>query len=415
MVQGLAPGIEKPHKKHPTPSGPKLYTTQFWLLAISHTLFGASFTMIIPELPNYLTSLGGGEYKGLIIGLFALTAGISRPWSGKLSDTVGRIPVMVFGTIVCVVCSALYPVVSGVGLFLLLRLIHGFSTGFKPTASTAYLADIVPSSRRGEAVGIMGVAFNIGASASPPFGSWLAGSYCLNTMLFASSCVAGLSIIILFQLKETLAERQSFRPGLLKVSWRDVWYPPSLAPSIVLFFLYTGYGLLLTITPDHSEILGIENKGLFFGFFTGASLLSRLIAGKLSDRFGRVPVIKIACVLTGFGLLWMGFGGGKMALLGGAAIFGFTTGIGGPAIMAWVIDRADEHTRGRAFGTFYIALEAAIGSGAVLSAWIYNNEASRLPLTYGVFALLSFMSVVYIWIWTSKHKGEGQHPLPTPV
>lgn len=415
MVQGLAPLLAKFKPDRETTSKAPLYTTQFWLLAISHTLFAASFTMIIPELPNYLTSLGGGEYKGLIIGLFALTAGISRPWSGKLSDTVGRIPVMVIGTIVCVVCSAMYPLVSGVGLFLLLRLVHGFSTGFKPTASTAYLADIVPSSRRGEAVGIMGVAFNLGASASPPFGSWLAGSYGLNTMFFASSCVAGFSIIILFQLKETLANKQAFRPGLLNVSWRDVWYPPSLAPSVVLFFLYTGYGLLLTITPDHSELVGIENKGLFFGFFTGASLLSRLIAGKLSDHFGRVPVIKIACVLTGFGLLVMGFGGGKLALLGGAAIFGFTTGIGGPAIMAWVIDRANDNTRGRAFGTLYIALEAGIGGGAVLSAWIYNNDASRLPLTYGVFAILSFLSVAYIWIWTAKNKGEGQAPKSEPA
>ena len=66
---------------------------------------------------------------------------------------------MVVGTLVCVVCSALYPLVAGVSGFLLLRLVHGFSTGFKPTASTAYLADIVPANRRGEAVGILGVAF----------------------------------------------------------------------------------------------------------------------------------------------------------------------------------------------------------------------------------------------------------------
>ncbi len=53
--------------------------------------------MIIPELPSYLTKLGGGEYKGLIISLFTLTAMISRPFSGKLTDKIGRIPVMVLG------------------------------------------------------------------------------------------------------------------------------------------------------------------------------------------------------------------------------------------------------------------------------------------------------------------------------
>jgi len=383
-----------------------LYTRQFWLLAASHTLFAASFTMIIPELPAYLTSLGGADYKGLIIALFTLTAGLSRPWSGKLSDTIGRMPVMIIGTLVCVVCSALYPLVGGVASFLLLRLIHGFSTGFKPTASTAYLADIVPAHRRGEAVGIIGVAFNLGASSAPPFGSWLANTQGLDIMFFASSAVAAISIFILFQLKETLSPKQKFSPKLLRVHWREVWYKPSLAPAMVLFLLYTGYGLLLTITPDHSAFLGIENKGLFFFYFTGASLLSRLVAGKVSDIFGRVPVIRFACALTGFGLLVLGYGGGKFGLFAGAAIFGFTTGIGGPAIMAWVIDRAEEDGRGRAFGTLYIALEASIGVGALLSSLMFANDYSRLPLTYAVFAGISFSSVLYLWWWIRTEKSR---------
>ena len=77
----------------------KLYTPQFILLCFSYFFFAASFTMIIPELPAYLTSLGGEDYKGLIIGLFTLTAGISRPFSGKLTDTIGRVPVMIIGTL----------------------------------------------------------------------------------------------------------------------------------------------------------------------------------------------------------------------------------------------------------------------------------------------------------------------------
>ena len=106
---------------------------------------------MIPELPAYLTGLGGAEYKGLIIALFTLMAGISRPFSGKLTDKVGRVPVMIFGSLVCVICSLLYPVLTSVSGFLLLRFFHGFSTGFKPTATSAYAADVVHESRRGEA------------------------------------------------------------------------------------------------------------------------------------------------------------------------------------------------------------------------------------------------------------------------
>ncbi|RZL07305.1 MAG: MFS transporter, partial [Hymenobacter sp.] len=104
------------------------YSRGFWLMCLSSFLFFLSFNLLLPELPQHLTDLGGGEYKGFIIALFTLTAAISRPFSGKLSDTVGRIPVMVFGSLVCFVCGFFYPLALTVSGFLLLRLLHGFST-----------------------------------------------------------------------------------------------------------------------------------------------------------------------------------------------------------------------------------------------------------------------------------------------
>src|SRR5204863_5279048 len=105
---------------------PKNYSLQFWLLCLSSFFFFGSFNMVIPELPEFLTRLGGGEYKGLIISLFTLTAMISRPFSGKLADRVGRIPVMIFGSVVCLICSLIYPLLTSVYGFFLLRFFHGF-------------------------------------------------------------------------------------------------------------------------------------------------------------------------------------------------------------------------------------------------------------------------------------------------
>ena len=126
--------------------------------------------MIIPELPAYLTSLGGADYKGLIISLFTITAMISRPFSGKIADKVGRIPAMLIGIGVCVVISVLYPLLTSVSGFLLLRLVHGFSTGFSPTGATAYLSDIIPQHKRGEAMGLLGTAGTVGMASGLAIG-----------------------------------------------------------------------------------------------------------------------------------------------------------------------------------------------------------------------------------------------------
>jgi len=233
--------------------------------------------MIIPELPSYLASLGGENYKGLIISLFTLTAGISRPISGKLADTIGRIPVIITGTVVCVFCSLLYPILAGVSSFLMLRLLHGFSTGFTPTAITAYIADIVPDNRRGEAMGIVGVSMNLGASIGPPIGSQLVIVYSLDTLFYVSSFVALLSMLLLLRMKETLVDKEKFHLKQLILKRNEIIDKQSIVPAIICGLTYFGLGVILTIVADQCEFMNIKNKGIFFTSFTICSVWRRLL------------------------------------------------------------------------------------------------------------------------------------------
>ena len=275
----------------------KLYTYKFWLLCSSSFLFFASFNLIIPELPEYLTELGGGDHKGLIIPLFTLTAGLSRPFSGRLTDTIGRIPIIIYGVFVCIIAGFLYPILTTVLGFFLLRLIHGMSTGFKPTATSAYVGDIAPVSRRGEAMGILGMFGSLGMAAGPAFGSWIAMNFGYNTMFYTSSGIALLSILVVMKMPETLIKREKFRWSLLKLKRKDVFEPKAFPSAITMALTAFSFGTILTLIPDLSVHMGIENKGIFFSIFTISSLLVRLFAGKLSDIYGRVPILMIGCLV----------------------------------------------------------------------------------------------------------------------
>ena len=352
--------------------------------------------MILPELPAYLSAMGGAEYKGLIIALFTLMAGASRPFSGKLADTVGRIPVMVFGTVVCIVCSALYPLLTTVGAFLWLRFFHGFSTGFKPTAATAYAADIVPVHRRGEAMGVLGVSMNAGASAMPVVGSFLAVTYGYAAMFYVSSGFALLSVLLLLGMRETLAAPRAFSPRLLRLRAEELYDTSALAPAFIALTVYFAYGTMLTIIPDQADHLGLTNKGLPLAVLTAFSILSRLTSGRVSDRFGRVVVIKIGALLVAASLAamyWVDSGGG---LLLASGALGFTVGILSPAVFAWCIDRASDAHRGRAMATLYIALEIGIGCGALLSAWWYANDPRNFGPAFLGTAAVALLAVAYL-------------------
>lgn len=373
-----------------------LFTFPFFLLCLSTALFSASFNMIIPELPEFLTRLGGAEYKGLIIGLFTLTAGLSRPLSGKLTDNIGRIPVMVFGTLICVTASLFYPFVTTVFAFLVLRLFHGFSTGFKPTASTAYVADIVPATRVGEAMGFLGISMNLGASIAPPIGSHFAMIWSLDAMFYISSGLALFSALILIGLPETKKDKAPFSWSLFKITKHDIYDPSALAPAIVTVFTYSSFGVLLTIVPDQSTFVGLENKGMFFTVFTVASIASRFFAGKTSDVYGPIPVMKIGAVILAIALVIMGLAHSPLVLMTGSGILGFAAGMNSPAIFSWAIERCSPAHRGRAMATVYIALEVGIGTGAVGSAWLYHNDYHRFGLTFFTFAGIALLAPLYL-------------------
>lgn len=380
----------------------KLYSGQFFLLCFSSFLFFASFNMIIPELPDYLEKMGGGEYKGLIIALFTLTAGLSRPFSGKLADTVGRLPVMIFGALVCFICGFLYPLAHTVFLFFVIRFFHGLSTGFKPTGTSSYIGDVVPWNRRGEAMGFMGLAGSTGMAFGPTMGSYLANNQSLEMMFYTSSILAIFSVLILARMKETLNNTQPFRLRLLKIKRKEFFEPLVIPPSMVLLFNTFPFGVVLTITPDLSHHVGVENAGFFFTIFTITSILSRFLAGTISDRYGRTAILKIASVVLGTSMIVLAFTHSEWMLITGAVLFGLGVGMNNSTVFAWTIDRSPVKHRGRGMSTMYIALEFGIGMGALISGWIYSNEASNFVWTFLTAGLISYAGLFYL-LWFTKY------------
>ncbi len=379
-----------------------VYNLHFILMCLSSLLFSASFNMMIPELPAYLSSMGGAEYKGFIIALFTLTAGISRPFSGKLTDKVGRVPIMAVGSIVCFVCGILYPVLTTVSGFLFLRLVHGFSTGFKPTATAAYIADIIPRERWGEALGLHGICFSIGMAIGPALGSTITLYTSINVMFFTSSFFALLSILILFNMKETLQNKQKFSFGLLKISKQDVFAKEALPAALITFLSYVAYGSILTLIPDWTEHLGFQNKGVFFIVFTISSMMVLFFAGKISDQKGRVLVIKLGLVLLIIALVLLASIDAKIGLILGGLMYGISTGILSPALNAWTIDFSKPDERGKAMATMYIALEAGIGFGALCAGWYFQDYLDRIPMVIYVSVFICLLGTIYMLKFKNK-------------
>jgi MFS family permease len=205
--------------------------------------------------------------------------------------------------------------------------------------------------------------------------------------------------LILVKLKETLEEKEPLTLKLFRLKKDEIIEKRVLVPSIILFLSVFSFGVVLTIVPDFSEFLGIKNKGLFFAVFTLSSLGIRLIAGKTSDRYGRVPVMRMASVTMVVAMVTIAFAESKLALMGAGVLFGSAVGMYSPTTAAWVIDLSLDKFRGRALATMYIFLEAGIGVGAITSGFLYNNQSENFKLVFlfsAGMAFLAFLSLIFV-------------------
>jgi MFS family permease len=380
----------------------KTYSSQFWLLCLSSFFFFGSFNMILPELPEFLTNLGGADYKGLILSLFTLTAMISRPFSGKLADTIGRIPVMIVGSVACIICSLIYPALTSIYGFFVLRFFHGFSTGFTPTGFTAYIADIVPVERRGEAMGLLSTCNTLGMAGSPALGGWISYQFSLDAMFYCSSLFGFIAVMISLSVKETLPNKERFHRHHLKIKKEDLFERSVLLPCAIMVLTAFSFGTMITLVPDLSSSLGMTNKGAVFSGLALSSVAVRIAAGKISDRYGRRSVLYVSTLLIALAMIITGMATQPLMLWAGAILYGMAYGMNSPTLFAWVTDLSDEKTKGRAFGSIYIALEFGIMIGALVSGFIFASQPGKFLLPFASAAFLATLSFAYLILTKSK-------------
>lgn len=380
------------------------YSHSFWLLCLASMFFFASFNMVIPEFPAFLEKLGGADYKQWIIASFSLVALIARPFSGKITDNIGRLPVMLFGAAVCIVSGVGYLFAGGVMVFFLLRGIHGLAAGFTPTGNVAYIADIVHAERRGEAMGWIGISGNIGTAFGPALGGWLASEYGSDAAFIASTVCAVFSFVVFGFMKETLPHAKRRKTGwyLLQVKIRDFWEPSVRRVSLVMALTVFSFGAILTVIPDFTLHLGFQNKGIFFTVFVLSSLIPRLLAGKASDTFGREPVVKIGVTLLAIAMFVLSKTHTPFMLMTSAVLMGLAQGIISPTLFAWASDLAPADGKGRSMATLYIALELGVTLGAYLSGTLFANKMENLVYSFGLCSLLAIVALLYLLVFKPK-------------
>ena len=372
------------------------YSRNFWIVCFAMFFFMTGFNLIMPELNNFITNLGGEKQKGLIILLFSVSAGLSRPFSGKIADIVGRKWVMYAGIICSFVICLSYSFVDSILFFLLLRFLHGFSAGFAPTGATALLTDVIPDNARGTAMGIWGTFISLGIGVGQSLGSWIYQLFGFDVLFMSAAFITCISFVMVSIAKESLQVQQKMSLQHLKITWKDVFEPNVLPAALVMFLTAICSGIIFVVTPDISGMLHIENKGFFFGFYVISTIVIRLLTSSVSDRIGRPQTLIIGVSILITSMILIATVDSKVSYIVAAIVFGFATGMSSPTLFAWTADLSHKDRRGVGAGTMFLALEFGIIAGSVITLLVYDNSPTGVYRAFLIGACSALLALSFL-------------------
>jgi MFS family permease len=318
---------------------------------------------VLPVLPRYVHGpLGAGNVAvGVVIGAYAITGLLLRPFAGRLADRRGRKPTVLLGALGVAASGALYLLPLGVPGLIAARLVLGAGEGAVFTAGSAWIVDLAPPGRRGRVIGLYGLAVWAGLSVGPLVGELLlhASGYTLVWLFAAASPLAGALIA------SRLPDPFHARPH--EDEHHPLIAPEAVRPGAALALASLGYATVAAFVVLHLEARGVGHGATVFGAFATMVVLTRLIGGDLPDRIGPVRVAIAAALGEAAGLALIGLAHSLAAALVGAVAMGAAFSLLYPSLSLVVVERIPDTRRGAALGTFTAFFDAGVGLGAPLA------------------------------------------------
>jgi MFS family permease len=378
----------------------QLVTGNYCFILAANFLLYFGFYLLLPVLPFYLTEIFfiSKTTTGIILACYILAALTIRPFSGFLLDTFARKPLYLFAFFIFTAVFAGYIIAGTLTLFIMLRVLHGFSFGAVSVAGNTIVIDIMPSSRRGEGLGYYGLANNIAMAVGPMTGLFLHGHYSFD-VIFAcalASCMLGFVAALMVK----TPARQPVKKEPLSLD-RFILLK-GLPVGLVLVLLSIPYGMTSAYIAMYGQAIGIKGSpGLFFTLLAAGTAISRLFAGRQVDK-GRITQIitfGLYIVCASFFILascarlaaW-NTTAGTIMFFGVALFFGLGFGSMFPAFNTMFVNLARNNQRGTATSTYLTSWDVGIGLG--LAAGGHIAEIYSFQGAYFFGGCLSLLSIL---------------------
>jgi len=317
------------------------------------------FGIVIPLLPIYAKQMNATPFAaGALIAVYSLMQLVFAPAWGRISDDIGRRPVL----LMCLAGSAMsYLLLAGawrLEVLFFARLLAGVAGASIPVAQ-AYIADVTGPAERARGMGLIGAAFGLGMVIGPALGGGLSLLGPRVPEGFAAGLCLANVLVAAYRLPESLPgsvhRPGPFRHPLSLASLRDAVVRPGAASLLAVFFLVTlGFAVLEgTFSLAAADRYGYSQAQVdWLWVYMGlvAVVVQGWLVGRLARRLPERALIVLGSAALGLGFLGIPFAGSAIGLLTALALVVGGQGLASPSLSSLISKTVEESVYGEALG-----------------------------------------------------------------
>jgi MFS transporter, DHA1 family, multidrug resistance protein len=358
------------------------------------------FGIIIPVLPFYAEEMGASPTQlGLLMAVYSLMQLIFAPFWGKLSDRIGRKPIMMIGIAGLSLSFFIQAMSTELWMLFAARIIGGVLSSANMPTAMAYVADITTPENRGKGMGIVGAAVGLGFVFGPAIGGIFSKSSMSLPFYLAGSSSLITLVIIFFFLKESLQKNNNHSNK--ESRWKAFSGPASVLFLLQLLISLSLSGLEATFAYFAAKKAGLGAVQLGYIFmimgFAGALVQGGLV-GKLTKKYGEGKVIQGGIIVSaiGFALILLVDSFTTAAIF--LSIFGIGNGVIRPSVSSLLTKTTDT---GHGSATGLLSSFDSLGRivGPPLGGWLFSLSIG-LPYISG--AIISVLALALYQFYRSK-------------
>lgn len=396
------------------------------LLVVFLTVFIdlVGFGIVLPLLPIYSDTFGASGFMvGVIMASFSAMQFVFAPAWGRLSDRIGRRPVLLVST----AGAALSYTVFGYGstlegataltVLLLSRVVAGIC-GANITVAQAYIADITPPEQRSKRMGLIGMAFGLGFIFGPIIGGVAAKHLGISGPGYVAASLCAANFLLAFarlpESRQPDSTPASQRPRFAQ--WTHVMRQPTVGSLVVIFFLatfcFTCFETTLGLMVGANFNLDLKSgkdAGTVTALFAFCGIVGAFVQGgpigKLVKKMGEPKLILISLIFVAISLAPIPFihGNGGLswgvllkpeglpwiALLVALALLAIGSGLTRPPLFGMLSILTPEHEQGATLGVAQSAGSLARIMGPLFAGGLFHIHPTWPYVACATIALLT--------------------------